>query len=120
MSINNLIEYMFSTLSRLNLCLNNTNGIVKYDINCAINCFKKLLLKKDCEILLDNKSEKIDDIEVYNTLISISDDIQYYTDYFRDDYLIGAWWNVNLAINDLKVESSILSDYTSKKFVRIK
>ena len=103
MNIEDFIECIIDTLSKLNICKDSSNGIVKYDIENAILYLKKMMIKNDYALATNDSNIILDNVSLYDTLLSVSDDIQYYNVMFCDDLLVGVCWNVCLAMSDLEV-----------------
>lgn len=117
--IDNLLGNMSNTLSKLYLCKNNTTGEVSKYITDAILEYNKLLTSRGYIFSYSSTTGKIDIITVYNTLLSILDDIQVYDALFEDASFVNIWWNVNLAINSLKIENTEVSNYIEKKIKKL-
>lgn len=115
MSIDDFIESIIDILSKLSACKNSSNCIVKYDIENAISYLKKLLIKNDYALVTSDNKNILDNVSLFDILLSISDDIQYYNSIFCDEFLVGAWWNVCLAMTDLEVEDSLVCEHAKKK-----
>lgn len=115
MNIEDFIECIIDTLSKLNICKDSSNGIVKYDIENAILYLKKMMIKNDYALATNDSNIILDNVSLYDTLLSVSDDIQYYNVMFCDDLLVGVWWNVCLAMSDLEVENSLVEEHAKKK-----
>ena len=115
MSIEDLLEDMIKTLNKLYMCKSSTKGLVNYDIENAILYFKKMLIKNDCILSRDTSNTCLDDITLYNTLLSICDEVQCYNSLFSDDYLVGVWWNVCLAMNDLEIDNVHVENYVKER-----
>lgn len=115
MSIEDLLEDMIKTLNKLYMCKSSTKGLVNYDIENAILYFKKMLINNGCILSRDTSNTCLDDITLYNTLLSICDEVQWYNSIFSDDYLVGVWWNVCLAMNDLEIDNVHVENYVKER-----
>lgn len=115
MSIEDLLEDMIKTLNKLYMCKSSTKGLVNYDIDNAILYLKKMLIKNDCILSCGISNTCLDDITLYNTLLSICDEVQWYNSIFSDDYLVGVWWNVCLAMNDLEIDNVHVENYVKER-----
>ena len=115
MSIEDLLEDMIKTLNKLYMCKSSTKGLVNYDIENAILYFKKMLITNGCILSRDTSNTCLDDITLYDTLLSIWDEVQWYNSIFSDDYLVGVWWNVCLAMNDLEIDNVHVENYVKER-----
>lgn len=115
MRIEDLLEDMIKTLNKLYMCKSSTKGLVNYDIENAILYFKKMLINNGCILSRDTSNTCLDDITLYNTLLSICDEVQWYNSIFSDDYLVGVWWNVCLAMNDLEIDNVHVENYVKER-----
>lgn len=115
MRIEDLLEDMIKTLNKLYMCKSSTKGLVNYDIENAILYFKKMLINNGCILSRDTSNTCLDDITLYDTLLSICDEVQWYNSIFSDDYLVGVWWNVCLAMNDLEIDNVHVENYVKER-----
>ena len=116
MNIDELIKYMTDTLNRLYMCRSNSSGKVRTNIDNAILYYKKMLIKNDCILTYtENNDVKLDNKSLYNTLLSIAGDIRYFNSLFNEEYLVGVWWYVCLAMNELDIENGKLNGYVREK-----
>ncbi len=115
MNVCDLLENMSETLSRLYLCKNCNNDVVNRDIDSAIMYFERFLAKNECNVFYNNVNYCLDDVWLYNTLLSISSDIQVYNDLFNDNCLVGTWWNICTAINELEISSNLVKGYVRER-----
>lgn len=115
MNIYDLLESMSETLSKLYLCRNCNNDVVKRNIDSAIMYFERFLNKNGCNISYSNVNYCLDDVSLYNTLLSISSDIQVYNSLFDDNLLIGTWWNVCTTVNELEISSDLVKGYVRER-----
>ena len=115
MRIEDLLEDMIKTLNKGYLCKSSTKGLVNYDIENAILYFKKMLINNGCILSRDTSNTCLDDITLYDTLLSICDEVQWYNSIFSDYYLVGVWWNVCLAMNDLEIDNVHVENYVKER-----
>lgn len=115
MNVYDLLENMSETLSRLYLCKNCNNDVVNRDIDSAIMYFERFLANNGCNVSYNSVNYCLDDVSIYESLLLSASDIQMYNSLFTDNCLVGAWWNICTAINELEISSDLIKGYIRKR-----
>lgn len=115
MNVYDLLENMSETLSRLYLCKNCNNDVVNRDIDSAIMYFERFLANNGCNVSYNNVNYWLDDVSLYESLLLSASDIQMYNSLFTDNCLVGTWWNICTAINELEISSDLIKGYIRKR-----
>ena len=114
MKNNELLDNIIKTLEKLYICKNSSGDVVKSDVNDAILYFNRFLI----EIGYDEKyqlSNVVDKNTLYYILISVFDDMKYYDSLFINENLIGAWFSIQSALDELEVNNISLNNYAKKR-----
>lgn len=115
MNVYDLLENMSETLSRLYLCKNCNNDVVNRDIDSAIMYFERFLANNGCNVSYNSVNYCLDDVSIYESLLLSASDIQMYNSLFTDNCLVGTWWNICTAINELEISSDLIKGYIRKR-----
>lgn len=115
MNVYDLLENMSETLSRLYLCKNCNNDVVNRDIDSAIMYFERFLANNGGNVSYNSVNYCLDDVSIYESLLLSASDIQMYNSLFTDNCLVGTWWNICTAINELEISSDLIKGYIRKR-----
>ncbi len=115
MKNNELLDNIIKTLEKLYICKNSSSDVVKSDVNDAILYFNRFLIEIGYDKKYQLSNVVVDKSVLYYILISVFDDMKYYDSLFINENLIGAWFSIQSALDELEVNNISLNNYAKKR-----
>lgn len=115
MKNNELLDNIIKTLEKLYICKNSSGDVVKSDVNDAILYFNRFLIEIGYDKKYQLSNVVVDKNTLYYILISVFDDMKYYDSLFINENLIGAWFSIQSALDELEVNNISLNNYAKKR-----
>lgn len=115
MKNNELLDNIIKTLEKLYICKNSSGDVVKSDVNDAILYFNQFLIEIGYDEKYQLSNVVVDKNTLYYILISVFDDMKYYDSLFINENLIGAWFSIQSALDELEVNNISLNNYAKKR-----
>ena len=115
MKNNELLDNIIKTLEKLYICKNSSGDVVKSDVNDAILYFNQFLIEIGYDEKYQLSNVVADKNTLYYILISVFDDMKYYDSLFINENLIGAWFSIQSALDELEVNNISLNNYAKKR-----
>lgn len=115
MKNNELLDNIIKTLEKLYICKNSSSDVVKSDVNDAILYFNRFLIEIGYDKKYQLSNVVVDKNALYYILISVFDDMKYYDSLFINENLIGAWFSIQSALDELEVNNISLNNYAKKR-----
>lgn len=115
MKNNELLDNIIKTLEKLYISKNSSGDVVKSDVNDAILYFNRFLIEIGYDKKYQLSNVVVDKNTLYYILISVFDDMKYYDSLFINENLIGAWFSIQSALDELEVNNISLNNYAKKR-----
>lgn len=115
MKNNELLDNIIKTLEKLYISKNSSGDVVKSDVNDAILYFNQFLIEIGYDEKYQLSNVVVDKNTLYYILISVFDDMKYYDSLFINENLIGAWFSIQSALDELEVNNISLNNYAKKR-----